>query len=48
MSDPAIADLPPGRLPTTQSLDVVLVWLGHTEQAKGEGWKRKWVGGKVL
>jgi hypothetical protein len=35
MSDPAIADLPPGRLPATESLDVVLVRLRHREQAKG-------------
>ena len=48
MSDPAIADLPPGRLPATESLDVVLVGLGHRGQAKGEEGNRKWVGGKVL
>jgi hypothetical protein len=41
VSDPAIANLPTGRLPATQSLDVILVGLGHREQAKGEGWKRK-------
>jgi len=46
MSDPAIADLPAGRLPATESLDVILIRLRHTEQAKGEGWKRKWAGQK--
>jgi len=48
MPDPAVADLPPGRLPATQSLDVVLVGLGHARNPKAEGSKRKWVGGKVL
>ena len=48
MPDPAIADLPPGRLPATESLDVVLVGLGHARNPKAEGPKRKWVGGKVL
>lgn len=46
MPDPAIADLPPGRLPATQSLDIVLVGLGHARNPKPEGSKRKWVGGK--
>ncbi len=46
MPDPAIADLPAGRLPATESLDVILIRLRHTEQAKGEGWKRKWAGQK--
>jgi hypothetical protein len=41
MPDPAIADLPPGRLPATESLDVVLVGLGHRGQAKGEEENRK-------
>ena len=31
--------------PATQSLDVILIRLGHTEQAKGEGENRKWAGG---
>ena len=35
MSDPAIADLPAGRLPATESLDVILIRLRHREQAKG-------------
>ena len=41
MPDPAITNLPTGRLPATQSLDVILVGLGHREQAKGEGENRK-------
>ena len=30
MSDPAVADLPTGRLPATQSLDVILIRLRHS------------------
>ena len=46
MPDPTIANLPTGRLPATQSLDVILIRLGHREHAKREGPKCKWVGGK--
>jgi hypothetical protein len=31
MPDPAVANLPPGRLPATQSLDIILIRLGHRE-----------------
>ncbi len=37
MSDAAIANFAPSRLATTESFDVILVGLGHSENAKAKG-----------
>jgi len=42
MPDASIADLAPGRLATTESLDVILVGFGHREKFKTKARKRKW------
>jgi len=41
MPNATIADFAPGRLAATESLDVILVGLGHREEAKAEEGKRK-------
>jgi hypothetical protein len=43
MPNTAIADFSTGRLPATESLDVILVGLGHREKSKAEARKRKWL-----
>ncbi len=42
MPDASIADLTASRLAATESLDVILVGLGHREKSKAKSRKRKW------
>jgi hypothetical protein len=45
MSDATVADLAARRLAATESIDVILVGLGHVEEPKAERGKGQMAGG---